>query len=467
MVQNHHKNFTEVQKKTSQGSQHNVQAGSVCLMTRLVNEDNVDGYSNHLIIISLHVLSSLKDWVYGTLNANKWAVSCALNCLSCFSACSWCHLGSVCNGHLQWQGPKETRAAHFLPCPKGAETVRNAIICIMQMYPMGKNHCKPFESAVHPTNLGISFFHPCDWMYSSSIWIYLIFEFAKPSTASAGTNFRRVCKVNNICESWTDPRWVHNGPPMQIEIQDCYDAFFLALGLTYNQGKIVSNLCNPYWNDWGVSCEYMFCILRCNWNGPKKDWNTFSQPASAWIWWPGSNHSVCSSASHEAERLAIASTFFTAKWPDLPELRIVLPDWKAPQPSAEWGPGHSMNFSIWSVKTLKNTGTFSFTLFHTSVPFSIFFQLIFKYQSSNLTKTSSSFQFQLRKSAESAGIAMWRSLGQRDDRAPRPLLTELPSSPPEDALPRPDGSRLQVLETSGNNQKSWYTVLEYIRIIFH
>lgn len=266
------------------------------------------------IVISLHVLSLLKDWVYGTLNANKWAVSCALNCLSCFSACSWCHLGSVCNGHLRWQGPKETRAAHFLPCPKGAETVRNAIICIMRMYPMGKNnHCKPFESAVHPTNLGISFFHPCDWMYSSSIWIYLIFEFAKPSTASAGTNFRRVCKVNNICESWTDPRWVHNGPPMQIEIQDCYDAFFLALGLTYNQGKIVSNL----WNDWCVSCEYMFCILRCNWNGPKKDWNTFSQPASAWIWWPGSNHSVCSSASHEAERLAIASTFFTAKWPDL------------------------------------------------------------------------------------------------------------------------------------------------------
>jgi hypothetical protein len=90
--------------------------------------------------------------------------------------------------------------------------------------------------------------------------------------------------------------------------------------------------------------------------------------------------------------------------------------------------------------------------FQTSVPFSIFFQLIFKYQSSNLnTKTSSSFQFQLRKSAESAGIAMWRSLGQRDDRAPRPLLTELPSSPPEDALPRPDGSRLQVLETTRNH----------------
>eukprot|EP00438_Fugacium_kawagutii_P021919 Skav207166 [mRNA] locus=scaffold573:499078:502479:- [translate_table: standard] len=43
---------------------------------------------------------------------------------------------------------------------------------------------------------------------------------------------------------------------------------------------------------------------------------------------------------------------------------------------------------------------------------------------------------------------MWRSLGRDGAAAPRqrqpPSQTPLPSSPPEDALPRPDGSRLQV-----------------------
>ena len=77
-----------------------------------LDEGNVDRWS--YVCIFCIVLSWLEDWVCSTLNANKWAMSCALKCLSCFSACSWCHLGSVCNGHLQWQGPKEARAAHFL-----------------------------------------------------------------------------------------------------------------------------------------------------------------------------------------------------------------------------------------------------------------------------------------------------------------------------------------------------------------
>eukprot|EP00434_Breviolum_minutum_P003339 symbB.v1.2.002937.t1/scaffold162.1/size290285/10 len=46
---------------------------------------------------------------------------------------------------------------------------------------------------------------------------------------------------------------------------------------------------------------------------------------------------------------------------------------------------------------------------------------------------------------------MWRSLGEakpRDDAKPRvsAATRELPERPPEDALPRPDGSRLQLLE---------------------
>ena len=53
----------------------------------------------------------------------------------------------------------------------------------------------------------------------------------------------------------------------------------------------------------------------------------------------------------------------------------------------------------------------------------------------------------------SIAIAMWRSLGEakpRDDAKPRAAATrELPERPPEDALPRPDGSRLQVAVAVG------------------
>ena len=49
---------------------------------------------------------------------------------------------------------------------------------------------------------------------------------------------------------------------------------------------------------------------------------------------------------------------------------------------------------------------------------------------------------------------MWRSLGEakpRDDAKPRvsAATRELPERPPEDALPRPDGSRLQVAVAVG------------------
>ena len=147
--------------------------------------------------------------------------------------------------------------------------------CIQWVRTMTANHLN-LQSAL-PIWASLSFIPVIG---CSSSWIYLIFELVGgglkivPSLASAQTF--RVCKVKDICESWTDPRWwVHNGPLLS--------AFFLALGLTYDQGNTA--ICVVHIEEtimWAVSRCFAAGEnapnknLKCNWNCP---------PASASIWW--------------------------------------------------------------------------------------------------------------------------------------------------------------------------------------